>query len=423
MNHKQNQRIMQLDIATLIVGVDIAKEVHVARSQDFRGIELAKPLSFSSKAKGFQQLLFWIRQTACQHGKSKIVCGMEPTGHYWLTLAQFLRKKGIRVVLVNPLHVKKSKELDDNSPTKNDVKDARVIARLVQDGRFTEPNLPEGVYAELRTGMNLRERLTETASSLKGRIHNWLDRYHPEFFTVFSDWEKKAAFLTLKYFPLPEDIVKLGVEGITSIWRQKGMQRVSAKRAQLLVKTAAESVGLTEGQIMAKQELQLLLQQFELICQQLDELMKQIEQLLANIPEAAPMMSIPGAGLVTVAGFLSEVGDLSRYSHPRQIQKLAGLNLKENSSGKHKGKTTIAKRGRPRLRSLLFKCVMVLVTKNQEFKKLHQEYVNRKQSPLTKKQSLIALCCKLIRIFFGVGQRKTFYDPKRVIPQGFLSAA
>lgn len=423
MNHKQNQRIMQLDNETLIVGVDIAKEVHVARSQDFRGIEVSKPFSFSNKAKGFQQLLIWIRQTACQHGKSQIICGMEPTGHYWLPLAQFLRKKGIRVVLVNPMHVKKSKELDDNSPTKNDFKDARVIARLIQDGRFAEPNLPEGVYAELRTGINLRERLTDTASSLNGRIHNWLDRFFPEFFTVFSDWDKKAALLTLKHFPLPQDILALGPERVISIWREKGMKRVSAKRAHLLVEAATESVGLTEGQNMAKQELRLLLQQYDLICQQLDELMNQIEQLLTAIPAAAPMMSIPGVGLATVAGFLSEVGDLSRFSHPRQIRKLAGLNLKENSSGKHKGKTTITKRGRPRLRALLFKCVLVMISKNQEFKKLHQEYVNRAQSPLTKKQSLIALCCKLIRIFFGVGRRKVSYDPQRVIPQSLLIAA
>ena len=49
------------------------------------------------------------------------------------------------------MHVKKSKELDDNSPTKNDVKDAKVIAQLVKDGRYAELNIPQGVYAELDT--------------------------------------------------------------------------------------------------------------------------------------------------------------------------------------------------------------------------------------------------------------------------------
>ena len=46
MNYKQNKKISQLTDKTLIVGVDIAKNKHVARAQDFRGIEFGKPLYF-----------------------------------------------------------------------------------------------------------------------------------------------------------------------------------------------------------------------------------------------------------------------------------------------------------------------------------------------------------------------------------------
>lgn len=38
----------------------------------------------------------------------------------------------MKPVLVNPNHVKKSKELDDNHPTKNNRKDTKVIAGLVK---------------------------------------------------------------------------------------------------------------------------------------------------------------------------------------------------------------------------------------------------------------------------------------------------
>lgn len=37
-----------------------------------------------------------------------------------------------------------------------------------------------------------------------------------------------------------------------------------------------------------------------------------------------------------LAGFLAEFGDLSGYEHGQQLIRLAGLNLKENSSGKKK---------------------------------------------------------------------------------------
>jgi len=52
----------------------------------------------------------------------KVIVGMEPTGYYLLNLAHYLKGKNIKFVVVNPMHVKKSKELDDNSPSKNDVK-------------------------------------------------------------------------------------------------------------------------------------------------------------------------------------------------------------------------------------------------------------------------------------------------------------
>lgn len=137
------------------MGVDIAKAKHVARAQDLRGIELGKRMIFENSNEGFVKLLSWIEQIKQNRRKKQVVCGMEPIGHYWLPLAQYLHEAGILVVAVNPLHVKKNKELDDNSPTKNDVKDAKVFAQLVKDGRYSEPILLKGIYAELRVGMVL----------------------------------------------------------------------------------------------------------------------------------------------------------------------------------------------------------------------------------------------------------------------------
>lgn len=97
-------------------------------------------------------------------------------------------------------------------------------------------------------------------------------------------------------------------------------------------------------------------------------------------------------GLVTVAGIMAEIRDISRFEHPKQVIKLAGLNLKENSSGKHKVKTTISKRGRSRLRAILFQGIMPMIAKNDEFKTLHRYYTTRAENPLKKKQSIVALC-------------------------------
>ena len=71
-------------------------------------------------------------------------------------------------------------------------------------------------------------------------------------------------------------------------------------------------------------------------------------ELLQQVPHAEKLLDIKGVGLITAATFVGEVGDIERLQDPRQIQKLAGLNLVENSSGKHKGKSKISRRGRRR---------------------------------------------------------------------------
>jgi transposase len=146
-----------------------------------------------------------------------------------------------------------------------------------------------------------------------------------------------------------------------------------------------------------------------------------------QIPEVEKLLAIKGVGIVTVAGFIAEVGDIRRFQSPKQIQKLAGLALKENSSGKYKGQTTISKRGRSRLRAVLFQAVMPLVAKNAEFAEIHRYYTTRAKNPLKKKQSLIALSCKLIRVFYVILSKGIAYDPVKLIsdikrPQEMLAA-
>ncbi len=349
-----------------------------------------------------------------KHEKEDIIVGMEPTGHYWLNLAQLLREKKIKIVLVNPSHTKKSKELDDNSPTKNDKKDAKVIAQLVKDGRYSEPNIPVGVYANIRVAMTHMERLNKDLQRVIGKIHQFIDKYFPEYLTVFKGWDGKASLVTLKTFPLPSEIIEMKPEEIVLTWKTEVKRAVGIKRAKKLIKAAENSIGLTEGIEIAKFELNYFLNQYEIITSQIKQLTIKLENLLKKVPGTEAMLSIKGVGIKTVAGFVSEVGDINNYEHPRQIQKLAGLNLMENSSGKHKGRTCITKRGRAKLRSLLYRVMLPLVAKNNEFKELHQYYTTRSKNPLKKKQSLVALCCKLIRILFALWKKKEKYDGEKL---------
>lgn len=415
MNYTQNEKIMSINERTLVIGIDIAKAVQYARAFDYRGIELGKVKSFENTAEGFKIFEDWIKSLANQKQKNNIIVGLEPTGHYWFNLGHFLKELGIKLVLVNPYHVKRIKELDDNSQTKNDSKDPKTIAKLVIDGRYFEPYIPEGIYSDLRVAMDMREGLGKNLNKIKNKVTQWMDKYFPEFNDVFGDWEGKAALITLKEFPTPEKILSTSVQQIVAAWRKEVKRAVGFNRAVKLVEAAKISIGIKEGLRMGEKDLIVNLEQYDLYIRQLEQLELEIEELALQIPGAKEILTIKGVGIITAAGFIAEVGDIRRFTHPSQIQKLAGLNLIENSSGKHKGKTSISKRGRSRLRALLFRVMMPLVAKNPEFKMLHEHYKNRKDNPLKKKQSLILLCCKLIRILYAIMVKQVEYNPQNLI--------
>ncbi len=258
--------------------------------------------------------------------------------------------------------------------------------------------------------------LQKQLNVLKNQIINWLDIYFPEFLEVFSDWEGKTAIATLREMPLPCDVEEKEVEGIIEYWCDKLDRRaISRRRAMDLVEAAKRSIGKKEGRKLARQEMRYLLEEYELLNKQVEEIEAEMAELLKDVPNGDKLLEIKGVGVKTAVGFISEVGDIRRYEDARQIQKLAGLNIIENSSGKHKGQTCISKRGRGRLRSSLFRGMITIVAKNEEFKQLHMYYTTRQNNPLKKKQSLIALCCKLIRIFYAILKKGIKYDGNKML--------
>ncbi|KUK07935.1 MAG: ISChy2, transposase [Caldanaerobacter subterraneus] len=155
--------------------------------------------------------------------------------------------------------------------------------------------------------------------------------------------------------------------------------------------------------------------EIEFLKGQLETIDKNMEELLKKIDIAEYLLSILGIGIITVAGFLTEGGDLANYSHFKQIQKLAGLNIAENQSRKHKGKAKNSKRGRPELRNLLHKSSLTLVAKNKEFKALYNYFLKRPKNPLKAKQALIAISVKLVRVMFALAKKRENYDPQKVL--------
>ena len=416
MKSTQNKKINQVKETTMVVGIDVGSVKHYFRAFNWRGIELTKkPIPFSNSMEGFTAFSAEVVRLMEQNGLEEAMVGFEPTGHYWFNLGQFLSGKNIKFVMVNPLHVNKTKELDDNSPSKNDCKDPRVIANLVREGRYFFTYMPTGVFAELRNASNRRFVLTEELIRTKNRLQKWIAVYFPEYKGIYTHIDAKGGMLVLKTAPTPEEIIKLGVDGVIQIWKEAKLRGNGHKKAMLIVNAASQSIGLTEGLEEARMEIQDLIEDYELQMKRLEKVNSLIENLCKQIKYVDKLLEIKGIGIITVAGFIAEVGDITRFNNAKELQKLAGLELVADSSGKHNGKTRISKRGRKRLRYLLVQAAVSVIGKNDEFRQIHEYYTTRKNNPLKKMQSLIAVACKLIRVFYVILTKGRSYDASKML--------
>lgn len=394
----------------MIVGIDVAKQKHFARILFPDGSE-SQPFGFSNHRKGFETFLAWLSFNQKRAKCDSIIVGLESTGHYWEPLAFFLEEiPEIRVVQVSPKHVKKTKEVYDNSPGKTDRKDAGVIAMLIQMGRFQKLVLPKGPFAELRGYARLRERKIVELGVQRNLLHSLVDLVFPEYGSLFPKLEGKASLTILKHYTTPKQILQTDFLSLWQAIHKASRGKLSAPCAKRIIEAASATIGLKEGMGATTFAIRNIVTSVERIQEEIAAIEKELTRVLAQIPYAPQLLSIPGVGKISSAVLLGEAGDLRRYHKAEELIKLAGLNLFEISSGSHQGRRHISKRGRPLLRKCLFFAALRTVKTGGAFRAVYVRFtqVNRMQ----KTKALVAISRKLLRLAFALVRDDAAYQPR-----------
>lgn len=412
MQDKQNQLIERITDNHLVVGVDIAQQVHVARAVNYRGIVVGDTLSFENNEEGFAKLLESINQLKATKGFDAVIVGMEPTGHYWLNLSKWLYDQDIDVVTVNPHLVKKNKENRDNTQSKSDKKDALVIADMVKNGYYAFIRPTSESFEKLRVLMSNRDVVVKRLVSSINQVNRWVDVVFPELRQLFKDVKCKGAIATLRLFPTPMELRSMQPQDVVHGWKSLMQRQPGLRKAQLLIQLAKRSIGTRQALDAYKLHLEQLLEEFDLATAQLERVEREVTNVLKPITFANKLLAIKGISEISLAGILGEAGDLSGFAHGNSLLRHAGLHLAEASSGKWKGQIVLSKRGRSRLRRFLYMATMSLIMNNPEFKVLHAHNVKVKK--IKKMKSIMKLVGKLARILVGMARSNESYRPNKV---------
>ena len=383
---------------TLIVAIDVGMEMNhgYCTTPDGRDI---KPFKFDNTREGMDKLWGKVMASKNRFQCDAIIIGYESTSPYGEPMVHYLMKKPVMLVQVNPMHTKRIKELNGNSPLKTDDKDPRVIADIIRWGHSLSLVIPEGDAAYLRRLNNSRERHIRERTALLNQLQQLVFLLFPEFKKVMKDIRCKTPIYLLKKYLTPMAISVLDKDTLGKEMRKKSRGKFKEQHAERLIRFAKNTVGIKEGVLGLSMDIQHILIQLEMLNTLIAEIESEMKTSLGRIPYSSKLLSIKGLGVVSVAGIIGEVGDFKKFQTREEIMKLAGLDLYEISSGKWKGRRKISKRGRSLLRKILYYAAIQTIRNNGI---LHDYYTRLTERGMKRMMALVAVSRKLLGIIYAI---------------------
>jgi transposase len=217
-----------------------------------------------------------------------------------------LTARGEDCVVVSPSMVPKR----SGDRVKTDRRDSVSLARLHRAGELRAIHIPDATDEAMRDLVRGREDAVVVATQAKYRL---------------------KAFLLRQGRRYP------GRAGWTIPYRRWV--------ADLSFSSAAQHITL--------QEYRDTIDETERRIQRLTEQLRQLTPTWRGAPIVAALQALRGVSFITAMGIVAELGDLTRFGHPRELMAFVGLVPSEYSSGPSVRRGGITKAGNPHVRRLL----------------------------------------------------------------------
>jgi transposase len=338
----------------MTLGIDVACRADHQATLAVDGCPVWRGRRFRTTSTDLDRL--WIDLAPVDPSDLTVV--LEPTRNAWLVLAQWFRRRGVRVVMV-PTTQSADLRAYYSKHTKNDRLDSEVLARL--------PLLhPEGLREftgdssadPLRRLTKQRSTLVKRRTAVYSRIDALLELLGPAWYDVLGSDYTKSGLAFLTRYADPHAVLRLGEARLTRFLQARSRGQYGPAPAKALVAAAKETLALwgPDGMDFAELGADIAVEAEQAIF--LSTQIKEIDERLANFyAEADPegiVASAPGVGPVTSAVIAGRIGDPHRFTSLAAIRAYCGLVPKVSQSGTGETRGGITKAGDPLLREMLF---------------------------------------------------------------------
>jgi transposase len=258
---------------------------------------------------------------------------------------------GWEVVELNPAHVSEQRRVMGRRRVKTDALDLEAMTELLLAGRGLVVTEPPKLIGELTAWAAHRHRRVATRAATKNQLLGQLDRCFPGLTLAVPDvLRTKVGRLVAEHFADPRRLAGLGASRFIRFAAVRGLQ-VRRPVADRLVAAAHDALPSADAAVAR----QVLAADLALLAS-LDEQVQAAETRMAELVPAspfAPLLSVPGWGVVRAGNYGAAVGDPARWPGHRQLYRASGLSPAQYESAGRRRDGAISREGSVQLRRAL----------------------------------------------------------------------
>mgnify|MGYP003295452820 CR=1 FL=1 len=394
--------------------IDVSKNTsHVQGFINSIKTPVSKPFKIYHTITGFNKIKdLYIKLVNLTNSKPLVI--FESTGVYHKCLVQFLEQEKYDYHAVSPLKSAKHRNSEIRN-AKTDKRDCKNLADMFYSEKLGIFYKHDSLYTNLKN-LN-REYHTNKIhlQKLEVTLNELIDTIFPCFDNLFSNLLSKSSLDFLEKFYHPDLINNSSLEDITNFFLNsdiKHSESYSKSKASTLKNYASNIISGCSINSYITLFLLDTIKQLKLLLEIQNNIISKIIELAKQTPYFTIIRSIPGIGDLICARLIAEIGDISRFKKPEQINAFIGVDPIIDQSGIKDGKHLhISKKGNKIARSIFFLIVRSMVRKKVKDNQIKQYYSKKKAQPnIVPKVALFACVNKFIRMIHSLCKNGLIYE-------------
>lgn len=338
----------------------------------------------------------------------------EYTGVYHKCLIQFLELEKYDYHAVSPLKSAKHRNSEIRN-AKTDKRDCKNLADMFYSDKLGTFYKHNSLYTNLKELNRAYHTNKIHLQKLEVTLNELIDTIFPCFDNLFSDLLSKSALDFLEIFYHPDLINNSSLEDITKFFMNSSIKHTESYSKSKATKLKAYASNIISGCSINSYTTLFLLNTIKQLKQLLDiqnNILTELIKLAKQTSNFDIIRSIPGIGDISCARLIAEIGDISRFKKPEQINAFIGVDPIINQSGIKDGKhLCISKKGNKIARSIIFLIVRSMVRKKVKDNPIKLYYYKKKAQPnIVPKVALFACVNKLIRMIHSLCKSGLIYE-------------